>query len=130
MNSTQTIRDQLNHLLTPTQRGVPGLTEQLLTAHPGVNVHFERIGDQCVSQWIEGGVSEEISSPIPPAAFRTILAHVAHLCNMQSDKSVSPYGSEGQLFLNGHKVSIRFINTTHKQSLDVNAVLCEDTDDE
>jgi hypothetical protein len=109
----------LERVFTPTRRGVVGLVEQLLTARPGDDVEFVRVGDRCVCRWAEGGATHEAPVPLQPAAFRTILARVAALCNERSAGSVSPYGGEGQIIVGASEVAVKFINTTDVQKLEV-----------
>jgi hypothetical protein len=113
------VSDRLQRAFTPTQRGVVGLTEQLLGACVGGDVEFERVGDRCVYRWTEGGDTREAPVPFSPAAFRTILARVAALCNARSPGSVSPYGGEGELVVGAAEVFVKFINTAHAQKLEV-----------
>jgi hypothetical protein len=117
--SSGTVHDRLQRAFRPTQRGVVGLTEQLLEACIGGDVEFERVGDRCVSRWTEGGATQETPLPLPPAAFRTILARVATLFNERSPGSVSPYGGQGELVVGAAEVFVKFINTAQAQKLEV-----------
>ncbi len=114
-----TVYDRLQRAFRPTQRGVVGLTEQLLGACVGGDVEFERVGDRCVYRWTEGGHTQEAPVPFSPAAFRTILARVATLCNERSPGSVSPYGGEGKLVVGTAEAFVKFVNTAHAQKLEV-----------
>jgi hypothetical protein len=60
--------------------------------------------------------------PLPPAAFRPILARIAALCNEYSPNAVSPYGGEGLLAVKGPPptiVLVAFVNTPNEQRLQV-----------
>jgi hypothetical protein len=114
-----TVCDRLQRAFRPTQRGVVGLTEQLLAACIGGDVEFERVGSRCVYRWTEGGHTEEAPVPFSPAVFRTILACVATLCNERSPGSVSPYGGEGKLVVGTAEAFVKFVNTAHAQKLEV-----------
>ena len=83
---TQTVDDYLRRAFAPTTRGIVGLTEQLLEACVGSDVSIERVGDKCVCRWSAGGESQESAAPLPPAAFRTLLARIAALCNERRPK--------------------------------------------
>ncbi len=123
MISSETIQERLQRAFRPTRRGVVGLTEQLLGACVGGEAEFERVGDRCVSRWTEGGDTQEAPVPLAPAAFRTILARVATLCNERSPGSVSPYGGEGELVVGAAKVFVKFVNTAQAQKLEVKSNL-------
>ncbi len=114
-----TIYERLQRAFRPTQRGVVGLTEQLLGACVGGEVELERVEDRCVYRWTEGGDTQEAPVPLAPAAFRTILARIAALCNERSPGSVSPYGGRGELVVGASEVFVKFINTAQAQKLEV-----------
>ena len=60
--------------------------------------------------------------PLPPAAFRTILARIAALCNQFSPNAVTPYGGEGLLTVKGPPatvVRVAFVNTPDEQLLKI-----------
>jgi len=120
--ASQTVHDCLRRAFAPTQRGIVGLTEQLIGACVGGHVAFERVGDRCVCRWTVSGETQEATVPLPPAAFRTILARIAALCNERSPNSVSPYGGEGLLAVKGHPSTVfhvTFINTPNEQRLEL-----------
>jgi hypothetical protein len=120
--STQKVDDYLQRAFAPTKRGIVGLTEQLLGACVGGDVALERVGDRCVCRWSVGGETQEANVPLPPAAFRTLLARIAVLCNERSPHSATPYGGEGLLTVNGHPptvVHVAFVNTPDKQQLEL-----------
>jgi hypothetical protein len=48
---SQMVHDCLRRAFAPTQRGIVGLTEQLLAACVGGGVEFERVEDRCVCRW-------------------------------------------------------------------------------
>lgn len=128
MISSQTVHDCLRRAFAPTQHGVVGLTEQLLEACIGSDVAFERVGDRCVCRWTARGETQEATVPLPPAAFRTILARIAVLCNERSPNSVSPYGGEGQLAIKDHPsaaVQVAFVNTSTIQRLELKGLGAE-----
>lgn len=127
MIPSETVHERMQRAFRPTQRGVVGLTEQLLEACVGGHVEFERVGDRCVSRWTEGGDTQEVPAPVSAAAFRTILAHVAALCNERSPRSVSPYGGDGELVIGSSEVSVRFTNTVQEQKLEVKSHPCGST---
>ena len=59
--------------------------------------------------------------PLPPAAFRTILAQVAALCNEYSPNAVTPYGGKGLLTVKGPPptvVRVAFVNSPNEQRLE------------
>ena len=115
-----TIPDRLQLAFAPTQRGIVGLTEQLLNACVGSDVEFERVGDRIVCHWTENGDTHDAAVPLPPTAFRTILARIAVFCNEFSPNSVSPYGGEGLLTVEGDPLThfqVAFVNTPEKQQL-------------
>jgi hypothetical protein len=117
---SQMLPDCLRGAFAPTQHGIVGLTEQLLAACVGGDVGFERVEDRCVCRWTANGDTQEATVPLPPAAFRTILARIAVLCNERNPKSVTPYGGEGLLALQGHPATVfqvAFMNTPNKQQL-------------
>ena len=122
MISSQTVHDCLRRAFAPTQRGIVGLTEQLLGACVGGDVEFERVEDRCVCRWTVSGETQEATVPLRPVAFRTILARIAVLCNEHSPNSVTPYGGEGLLTVKGHPatvVQVAFVNTPDKQQLEL-----------
>jgi hypothetical protein len=116
---SETVHDRLQRAFRPTQGGVAGLTEQLLGACVGGDVEFERVGDRCFYRWTDEEGAQEFPLPLSPAAFRTILARVAALCNERSPESVSPYGGEGELVVGAAEVFVRFTNTSQAQKLEV-----------
>jgi hypothetical protein len=79
--ASQTVQDSLRRAFEPTQRGIVGLTEQMLQACVSGDVELTRVGDRCVWRWTIDGETQEAAAPLPPAAFRTILARIAVLCN-------------------------------------------------
>ena len=81
MIRSDTVHDRLQQAFVPTQRGIVGLTEQLLNACVGSDVEFERVGDRVVCHWTENGDTHDATVPLPPTAFRAILARIAMLCN-------------------------------------------------
>jgi hypothetical protein len=98
------------------------LTEQLLGACVGGDAEFRRVGDRYVCRWTTSGETQEAPVPLPPAAFRTILARIAALCNERSPNSVSPYGGQGLLAVKGSPSTVfhvNFINTPNEQRLEV-----------
>jgi len=118
--SPQTISDRVRQAFMPTPLGVAGLTDQLIGACAGGGVEFERVGDRCAYRWTVGGETHEGTAPFPPAAFRTVLARVAALCNESRPDSVTPYRGEGVLSAPGHApaaVRVRFVNTPDQQRL-------------
>ncbi len=120
MIPSQTVHDCLRRAFAPTQRGIVGLTEQLLAACVAVDVEFERVEDRYVCRWTVSGDIQEATVPLPPAAFRTILARIAVLCNERSPNSVTPYGGEGLLALEGQSSTVfrvAFVNTPNKQQM-------------
>ena len=122
MISSQSVDDRLRRAFAPTQRGIVGLTEQLLEVCVGGDVAFERIGDRCVCRWSVSGETHEAAVPLPPAAFRTLLARIAVLCNERSPNSVTPYGGQGLLTVKGDPptvVQVAFVNTPDKQHLEL-----------
>ena len=121
----QTVHDCLRRALAPTQWGVVELTEQLLGACVGGDLEFERVGDRCVCRWTVSGEPQEAALPLPPAAFRTILARIAVLCNERSPNTVTPYGGEGLLAVNGQPsaaLQVTFVNTPEKQRLELKSL--------
>ena len=115
---TRTVADRLQLSFSPTPLGVVGLTDQLLGACIGGDVVSERVGDRCVYRWVVDGDAQEGVVPTRPAAFRTILARIAALCNERLPNSVTPYGGEGLLPAPGHSselLRVRFINTPEQQ---------------
>ncbi len=76
MIPSQTIQDCLQRAFVPAQRGIVGLTEQLLGVCAAGDVEFERVGDRCVCRWTVDGDTQETTAPLPPTAFRVILAQV------------------------------------------------------
>jgi hypothetical protein len=128
---SETLQDRLRHAFAPTPHGIVGLTEQLLEACIGGDMTFERVRDQCVCRWTSSGVTQEVLSPLPPAAFRTILARIAVLCNEQNPNSVTPYGGEGLLTVKVHPptvVQVNFVNTPDKQQLELKSSVAENLD--
>jgi hypothetical protein len=98
---SQTADDRLRRAFAPTQGGIVGLTDQLLEACAGSDVEFKRVGNRCVCNWTVNGETKEEVVPLPPAAFRTVLARIAALCNEYSPNAVTPYGGEGLLTVKG-----------------------------
>ena len=122
MIPSQTVDDRLRRAFAPTQGGIVGLTDQLLEACVGSDVEFKRVGDRCVCHWTVNGETQEALVPLPPAAFRTILARIAALCNEYSPNAVTPYGGEGLLTVKGPPptvVRVAFVNTPDEQRLEV-----------
>ena len=122
MITSHTVHDILRRAFAPTQGGIVGLTNQILEACVGGDVTFTRVGDRCVCQRTVGGETQEVPLPLPPAGFRTILARIAALCNESSPNSVTPYGGEGLLPVQGPPlavVRVAFVNTPNDQRLEV-----------
>jgi hypothetical protein len=122
------VHDCLRRAFAPTQGGIVRLTEQLLAACVGGEVEFERVKDRCVCRWTVSGDVQEATAPLPPAAFRTILARIAVLCNQRSPDSVTPYGGEGQLALAGQPSTVfqvAFVNTPDKQHMKLKSLAAE-----
>jgi hypothetical protein len=125
---SQTVHDCLLRALAPTPRGIVGLTEQLLEACAGGEVEFERVGDRCVCRWLVSGDTQEAALPLPPAAFRTILARIAVLCNEHNPNSVTPYGGQGLLAVKGQPAAVfqvAFVNTPEKLQLKLKSLSAE-----
>ena len=119
---SQTPDDRLRRAFASTQGGIVGLTDQLLEACVGSDVEFKRVGDRCICNWTVNGETKEALVPLPPAAFRTILARIAALCNEYSPNAVSPYGGKGLLAVKGPPptiVLVVFVNTPNEQRLQV-----------
>jgi hypothetical protein len=119
---SQTADGRLRRAFAPTQGGIVGLTDQLLEACVDSDVEFKRIGNRCVCNWTVNGETKEALVPVPPAAFRTILARVAVLCNEYSPNAVTPYRGEGLLTVKGPPptvVHVAFVNTPDEQRLEV-----------
>jgi hypothetical protein len=119
---SQTADDRLRRAFAPTQGGIVGLTDQLLEACVGSDVEFKRVGNRCVCNWTVNGKTKEAPVPVPAAAFRTILARIAVLCNEFSPNAVSPYGGEGLLTVKGPPpmvLRVAFVNTPNEQRLEV-----------
>ncbi len=128
---SQTLPDWLQSAFTPTQHGVVGLTEQVLAACVGRDVAFKRVGDQCVCRWAVAQETQEVAVPLPPAAFRTLLARIAVLCNEHSPGSVTPYGGTGQLGVETRfpaVFQVAFVNTPGKQQLELKTLSAEPRD--
>src|SRR4051794_24287821 len=66
MSPSPTIPDRLRRAFAPAERGIVGLTEQLLEAFAGADVEFERVGDKCVCRWTLGGNTRTETVPLPP----------------------------------------------------------------
>lgn len=116
---TVPVPERLARAFAPPEGGVPGLVEQLLRACAGADICFERTGTRCVCRWTEGGVVREQPVPVPPQAFRTLLARIAERCNEHRPGSVSPYGGDGTLVVGGHEVAVSFVNTAAAQKLEL-----------
>ncbi len=119
---SQTADDCLRRAFAPTQGGGVELTDQLLEACVGSDVEFKRVGNRCVCNWNVNGETKEEVVPLPPAAFRTVLARIATLCNEYSPNAVTPYGGEGLLSVKGPSrtiVRVAFVNTPDEQRLEV-----------
>jgi hypothetical protein len=119
---SQTADDRLRRAFAPTQGGIVGLTDQLLEACVGSHVEFKRVGNRCVCRWTANGETKEALMPLLPAAFRTILARIAALCNEYSPNAVTPYRGEGLLTVKGPPptvVRVAFVNTPDEQRLEV-----------
>lgn len=122
MISSRLVQDWLQEGFAQTRGGVVELTDQLLAACVGGSAEFERIGDRLICRWTANGDTQEAPAPLPPAAFRTILARVAALCNEHNPNSVSPYGGQGVVVVSGTPstaLQVRFINTSNEQRLEV-----------
>jgi hypothetical protein len=119
---SETADARLRRAFAPTQGGIVGLTDQLLEACVGSEVAFKRVGNRCVCNWTVNGETKEALVPVPPAAFRTILARIAALCDEYSPKAVTPYRGEGLLTIKGPPptvVRVAFVNTPDEQRLEV-----------
>ena len=119
---SQRADDRLRRAFAPTQGGIVGLTDQLLEACVGSDVEFKRDGNRCVCNWTVNGETKEVLVPLPPGAFRTILARVAALCNEYSPNAVTPHGGDGLLTVKGPPptvVRVAFVNTPNEQRLEV-----------
>jgi len=124
VTATEPIHDRLRRAFAPTPHGVVGLVEQLLRAWAGASgsVEFERVGDRCACRWTVGGDTQEAPVPVPPAAFRALLAQVAARCG------ASPYGGDTALTLAGDSATVlrvAFVNTPEKQHLKLTSSVAE-----
>ncbi len=122
MNSSQPVQDRMRIAFAPTRRGVAGLADQLVTACVGGDIEFERVGDRCVCRWTMNGDTQEAVAPLAPAAFRTLLARIAFLCNERKPGSVTPYGGDGLLAVEGRvatDIRVVFVNTPDQQRLEL-----------
>ena len=122
MIPAHTADGRLRRAFAPTQGGIVGLTDQLLEACVGSDVEFKRVGNRCVCNWTVNGETTEALVPLPSAAFRTILARVAALCNEYRPNAVTPYRGEGLLTVKGPPptdVRVAFVNTPDEQRLEV-----------
>ncbi len=125
MIPSQAAEDCLRRAFAPTQGGIVGLTDQLLEACVDSDVEFKRVGNRFVCNWTVNGETKEALVPLAPAAFRTILARIAALCNEYSPNAVTPYGGEGLLTVKGPPptvVRVAFVNTPSAQRLEVRRV--------
>jgi hypothetical protein len=127
-----TIQDCMQRAFAPTPRGVAGLTEQLLRASAGGGLELERMGEQCICRCTVNGDTQETPVPLRPAAFQTVLAWIAELCQERSPGSVTPYGGECLLPIPGDPATVvwvHFVNTPEKQQLQLNGVTEQATEE-
>lgn len=126
MTPPPTVQDRLRRAFEPTRHGVAGLVEQMLVACAGADLAFERVGDRCVCRWSVGGDTHEVTVPLRPAAFRTVLARIATLCNERDPGSVTPYRGEGLLPIPGNPTAllrVHYVNTPENQQLELKGVI-------
>lgn len=125
MIPSETAHDCLRRAFAPTQGGIVGLTDQFLAACAGSDVEIRRVGDRLGCNWTINGETQAVSVPLPSAAFRTILARIAALCNDHRPNAVTPYGGTALLVVKGTPpriVRVSFVNTPNEQRLEVKGV--------
>lgn len=121
MTQTTTIHDFLRRAFAPTRQGVVGLAEQLLRvgASLGGSTEFVRAGDRCVCRWTLDGDTQEAPVPIPPAAFRALLAQIAVLCG------APPHGGEATVTNDSAVLHVALVNTAENQQLKLKSAVSE-----
>lgn len=100
--------------------GVVPLVEELLRLCKQQRLELDWQAERCLVR--SAGGEEVIDRPLRKSAFRAVLARVAALCNEGKPGSVSPYGGEGELPVEGDPAAVfrvSFVNTTEEQRLHV-----------
>ncbi len=99
------IRSLLHEAFTPAEGAIVTLVDRLLRACQGRRVLLTHGPEGCHASWSsfreeptrQSSFVGEATFPLPRAAFRSLLARIAALCNRRTLDSVSPYGGDGLL---------------------------------
>jgi hypothetical protein len=122
MNNLSPFPERLQRAFEPTQRGVVGLVDDLLSLGREQGLQVDWQANRCRVRPLGAQPQESIEIQLPKSVFRAILARMAALCNERIPNSVSPYGGEGELSVctNPPMVfRVSFINTSGEQALEV-----------
>lgn len=122
MSTSTQLSDALQRAFQSRIHGVVGLVDSLLKSCPeqGLRLHWQR--GHCRVHCAADDSLEVLNCPVPKSVFRAILARVGMLCNQRRANSVSPYGGEGELAVDGDAPAVfraTFTNTTEEQKLEL-----------
>ncbi len=122
MNAMPPFPERLKKAFDPTRGGVVGVVDELLGLCRNQGLQLDWQADHCRIRRPGVGPQEWIEVPLPRSVFRAILARFAALCNERTPNSVSPYGGEGELSVDGCPPTVFrvvFTNTPGEQRIEV-----------
>jgi hypothetical protein len=122
MNATLELSNSLESLFRQTPKGVVGLVDGLLKLCPPHGLQLDWQAGRCRIRSVDIGSEELLLSPMRKSMFRAILARVAALCNERRANTVSPYGGEGELFVDADPpaiLSVIMTNSSNEQKLEL-----------
>ncbi len=128
MNRPRPILDHLERVLADPTRGVIGLVDELLNASRQQDIRVEWQAGSCQLFSSNGVLHARSEVPLRKSVARAALARIAALCNEQCPDSVSPYGGQGAIAIEGDSsklIRASFVNTPETLTLDLAAVSSE-----
>lgn len=114
--------DRIREAFRPTQRGVVGIVDDLLSLSQQMDLQLHWHDDLCRALVIGAEPEDTVQLPIPKSVFRAVLARLATLCNGQNPGSTSLYGGEGELMIGADRTTfcrVAFTNTPGAQRLEM-----------
>lgn len=122
MTRPMLLPDALRRAFEPTPRGVVGLVDGLLGLCRGQPLRLDFRDGHCRVHSLGGAAEDVVDVPVPRSVFRAVLARVAALCNERRPDSVTPYGGEGELAVQGEPPTafqVLFANTPDEQWVEI-----------
>lgn len=125
MTAVTDLREKLERIFEPGDRGVIGLVDDLLDLCGEQGLHFEWRDQQCLIRTVGTASRDPVHIPLRKSVFRAMLARLAVLCNERIPDSVSPYGGEGTLLgptNSSTMFHVSFANRPDEQRLEIRAM--------